>query len=77
MSDITKKVLVLGFKCADGSKRSLTINKPAEGLTGATIKAQMDAMITQGVIANAETGSPITGRDSAKYVTQAEDQITL
>lgn len=77
MSEVTKKVLVLGFKCTDGTKRTITINKPAEELSGATIKAQMDAMITQGVIANAETGSPISAKESAKYVTQAEDQITL
>lgn len=77
MAEVTKKALVISFSCVDGSKRSLTINKPASGLDGKTIGGVMDEIIGHGCLCSLDSNSPVSAKEGAKFVIQQEDKVTL
>ena len=72
--EITKKTLVLGFTNALGKNVSLTINDPAEGLTGSTVKEAMDAIIASNALG---ADSLVANKVDAKYVIQQVDELEL
>ena len=76
----TNRTLVLTFANAVGDKKTLTINKPAESLDGATVSAQMDALIATNIIVvenAAGTLEPVTQKVGAKFVTQTKTAVDV
>lgn len=72
--EITKKTLVLGFTNGLGKSANLTINDPAEGLTGEKVSSVMDAIIASGALGKE---SLVANKVDAKYVIQQVDELTL
>lgn len=73
----TNKTLVLTFSDGAGNKKTLTINKPAEGLEAAVISAQMDVIIGANLVTVKETGEVVTQKVSAKFVTQTKTSVSV
>lgn len=72
--EIAKKTLVLGFTNGSGKAISLTINKPAEGLSAETVGEVMDTIIASKAFGE---GSVAVAKTEAKYVIQQVDKIEL
>lgn len=71
---ITKKTLVLGFTNGLGKSVNLTINDPAEGITGETASNVMDAIIASSALGEE---SKVSNKVEAKYVIQQVEEIEL
>lgn len=69
------RTLVMVFADDNGNKRSITINKPADGLTGTTVSAQMDVLIAAQIIYIESAKSVATKKVSAKFVTQTKTSV--
>lgn len=74
MAEITKKNLVLGFSNAAGKAVKLTIKEPAEGLDAKAISGVMDEIIESEAFGE---GSAVTTKESAQFVIQQVDKISL
>ncbi|MDF2614094.1 MAG: hypothetical protein K0S71_1880 [Clostridia bacterium] len=74
MGEITKKSLVLTFGTVGSKEVSLTITKPADGLTGAAIAAAMDQIVSTNAYGD---GDVVNQKLGAKYVTQQVNTIIL
>lgn len=72
--EITKKTLVLGFVNGLGKEVNLTINAPAENLTGEIVSDAMDEIVASGAFGEE---SVVTNKVDAKYVIQQVDEIEL
>ena len=78
--EVKRKTLVLSFVSAIGEVLNVTINKPAESLDGATVSAQMDALIATNIIVvenEAGTLEPVTQKVGAKFVTQTKTAVDV
>ena len=74
MAEISRKVLQLEFKDARNKSLKLTINKPAEGLTGETVRTVMDTIIASNAYGEVAKAVSIVG---AKFIVQEETALTL
>lgn len=70
----TKRNLVLIFKTAGDKEVKLTINAPKTDLEDSVIAAAMDEIITSNAYGHEEV---VATKDSAKYVIQQEQAISL
>lgn len=71
----SNRTLQMVFANANGDKKTVTINKPAEELEAATVSAQMDVLIGANVLLVNEL--PATTKVSAKFVTQTKTAVTV
>lgn len=67
--------LVMTFSNAKAEKRTVTINNPAEDLEGTVVSAQMDVLISSGILYH-DTGV-MTKKESAKFVVQTKTAVAV
>lgn len=70
----TRRVLVLGFVNEIGKNVSLTINDPADNLTGEAIGSVMEEIIASVALGDEAL---VANKTDAKYVIQQIDEIAL
>lgn len=73
-AEVKKRNLVLEFGTTSGKAITLTINTPAEGLTGPQIKAAMDKIIAAKALGEEQL---VTTVETAKYVVQQVEDVSL
>lgn len=74
------RTLVLTFSDDAGNKRTLTINKPSATIDATAVSAQMDALISAGIlVVENSTGTlvAVTKKVGAKFVTQTKTAVTI
>ena len=78
MATTTKKSLVLsfGFSGTD-AKSTINITNPSEELTDETIKAAMEAVVTNGVLGNKSLTSGADVVLEANYVNTETEELAL